>query len=78
MANDGFTVFEVPQTLSAALARAGAGQLRAAALTWAGTVSEAGDELESGSAVDLLERVSALAGSRTESGLSLYCWYFAP
>ncbi|MEV7529440.1 hypothetical protein ACFC8F_08970 [Streptomyces hydrogenans] len=78
MANDGFTVFAVPQALSTALAGAGADQLRTTALTWAETVSEMGDEIASGSAVDLLERLSALAMSRAGRGPSLYCWYFAP
>jgi hypothetical protein len=78
MANDGFTVFAIPQTLSTALARAGTDQLRATALTWAETVSEMGDEIEPDSAVDLLERLSTLAIRRAERGLSLYCWYFAP
>ncbi|MFE5243459.1 MULTISPECIES: hypothetical protein [unclassified Streptomyces] len=78
MANDGFTVFAVPQTLSTALTSAGTGQLRRTALTWAETVSEMGDEFGPGSAVDLLERLSALAVSRAERGLNLYCWYFAP
>ncbi|WP_432104430.1 hypothetical protein [Streptomyces sp. bgisy091] len=78
MADDGFTVFAVPQTLSTALTSAGTGQLRRTALTWAETVSEMGDEFGPGSAVDLLERLSALAVSRAEKGLNLYCWYFAP
>ncbi|GGV99160.1 hypothetical protein GCM10010230_24610 [Streptomyces narbonensis] len=78
MANDGFTVFAVSQTLSTALANAGTDQLRATALTWAEIVSEMGDEIGSDDAVDLLERLSALAMRRAERGLSLYCWYFAP
>ncbi|MFJ3616299.1 hypothetical protein [Streptomyces hydrogenans] len=78
MANDGFTVFAVPQALSTALASARADQLRTTALTWAKTVSEMGDEIRPSSAVDLLERLSALATSRAERGPSLYCWYFAP
>ncbi|MGW7309272.1 hypothetical protein ACWGI1_27335 [Streptomyces sp. NPDC054835] len=78
MANDGFTVFAVPQTLSTALTSAGTDQLRRTALMWAETVSEMGDEIGPGSAVDLLERLSALATSSAERGLNLYCWYFAP
>ncbi|MFE6183628.1 hypothetical protein ACFQ6U_04210 [Streptomyces sp. NPDC056465] len=78
MANDGFTVFAVPQALSTALASARADQLRTTALTWAKTVSATGDEIRPSSAVDLLERLSALAISRAERGPSLYCWYFAP
>ncbi|MFD9369907.1 hypothetical protein ACFWA6_19735 [Streptomyces sp. NPDC060020] len=78
MANDGFTVFAVPQTLSTTLASAGTDQLRTTALTWAETVSEMGDEIGPDSALDLLERLSALAVSHAEQGLSLYCWYFAP
>ncbi|MFF7362693.1 hypothetical protein [Streptomyces sp. NPDC008125] len=78
MANDGFTVFAVPQALSTALASARADQLRTTALTWAKTVSEMGDEIRPSSAVDLLERLSALAMSRAKKGPSLYCWYFAP
>ncbi|MEV6251080.1 hypothetical protein AB0M38_33665 [Streptomyces sp. NPDC051742] len=79
MANDGcFTVFAVPQTLSTALASASADQLGTTALTWAKTVSETGDEIGPDSAVDLLERLSALAMRRAERGPSLYCWYFAP
>ncbi|MFF6774637.1 hypothetical protein ACFY8W_13875 [Streptomyces sp. NPDC012637] len=78
MANDGFTVFAVPQALSTALARARTDQLRTTALTWAKTASEMGDEIGPSSAVDLLERLSALVMSRAERGPSLYCWYFAP
>ncbi|MFJ7333504.1 hypothetical protein ACIQUU_09685 [Streptomyces sp. NPDC101116] len=78
MGNDGFTVFAVPQTLSTALAGAGTDQLRTTALTWAETASEMGDEIGPGSAVGLLERLSALAMRRAERGLGLYCWYFAP
>ncbi|MFD9030837.1 hypothetical protein ACFVZW_06735 [Streptomyces sp. NPDC059567] len=78
MTCSGFTVFGVPQALSTALASAGTDQLRATALTWAETVSEMGDEISPDSAVDLLERLSALAISRADSDLRLYCWYFAP
>ncbi|MGW1514382.1 hypothetical protein [Streptomyces sp. NPDC002394] len=78
MANDGFTVFAVPQALSTALASARADQLRTTALTWAKTVSAMGDEIGPSNAIDLLERLSALAMSRAERGPSLYCWYFAP
>ncbi|MET8968743.1 hypothetical protein ACFCZV_00870 [Streptomyces hydrogenans] len=78
MANDGFTVFAVPQALSTALAGASADQLSTTARTWARTVSEMGEELGPRSAIDLLERLSALAMSRAERGPSLYCWYFAP
>ncbi|MFD7550953.1 hypothetical protein ACFV0R_16410 [Streptomyces sp. NPDC059578] len=78
MANDGFTVFAVPQALSKALADAGTDQLRTTALAWAKTLSEGGDEIGPGSAVALLDRLSVLAMGRAERGLSLYCWYFAP
>ncbi|WP_327739823.1 hypothetical protein OG749_44185 [Streptomyces nojiriensis] len=78
MANDGFTVFAVPEHLCTALATAGRDRLRAAALAWAEAASEPDDEIAPDYAVDLLEHVSALAGSRTEKHLDLYCWYFAP
>ncbi|MFE6057295.1 hypothetical protein [Streptomyces sp. NPDC056431] len=78
MANDGFTVFAVPPPLCTALASAGTDRLRTAAMSWAEIVSEPDDEISPDSAVGLLERLSALAGSRKERGLSLYCWYFAP
>ncbi|KOU90173.1 hypothetical protein ADK92_35735 [Streptomyces sp. XY533] len=78
MANDGFAVFAVPQPLCTALIGAGTDRLRTAAITWAGIASEMGDEVSPDSSVDLLERLSALASSHAEKGLSLYCWYFAP
>ncbi|MEK2494989.1 hypothetical protein WN990_36155 [Kitasatospora purpeofusca] len=78
MANDGFTVFAVPEPLSAALAAAGRDRLRATALVWAEAASEPGDPISPDDAVDLLERAAALAISRTEKHLDLYCWYFAP
>ncbi|MEV4936471.1 hypothetical protein [Streptomyces zaomyceticus] len=78
MANDGFTVFAVPQPLCEALARAGTERLRTAAADWAEIVSEIEGEMPPDSAVDLLERLSALIGSCGERGPSLYCWYFAP
>ncbi|MFF2189635.1 hypothetical protein [Streptomyces sp. NPDC058155] len=78
MANDGFTVFAVPEPLSTALAGARSDQLRATAVAWAEIASEPDDEISPDKAVDLLERLSALARSRTEKGLTLYCWYFAP
>ncbi|MFJ8624904.1 hypothetical protein ACIRD3_18950 [Kitasatospora sp. NPDC093550] len=78
MANDGFTVFAVPEALCTALAAAARDRLRATALTWAAAASEPDDEISRDSAVDLLERVSALASSREEKHLDLYCWYFAP
>ncbi|MFE2239621.1 hypothetical protein ACFXCU_09025 [Streptomyces virginiae] len=78
MANDGFAVFAVPQPLCTALIGAGTDRLRTAAITWAGIASEMGDEVSPDSSVDLLERLSALASSHAERGLSLYCWYFAP
>ncbi|SEF48390.1 hypothetical protein SAMN05216223_10181 [Actinacidiphila yanglinensis] len=78
MANDGFTVFAVPEQLCTALATAGEDRLRAAALAWAEAASEPDDEIPPDHAVDLVERVSALAGSRAEKHLDLYCWYFAP
>ncbi|MFI0990435.1 hypothetical protein [Streptomyces exfoliatus] len=78
MANDGFTVFAVPEQLCTALATAGRDRLRAAALAWAEAVSEPDDEISPDYAVDLVERVSALASSRADKHLDLYCWYFAP
>jgi hypothetical protein len=78
MANDGFTVFAVPHALSTALATARTDQLRTTAVTWAETVCDMGEGIAHSSAVDLVERVSALAMSRTERGPNLYCWYFAP
>ncbi|MER5834755.1 hypothetical protein ABT116_28955 [Streptomyces sp. NPDC002130] len=78
MANDGFTVFAVPEPLCTALATVGRDRLRAAALAWAEAASEADDELSLDNALDLLDRVSALAVSGGETHLHLYCWYFAP
>ncbi|MGY0465455.1 hypothetical protein ACW14Y_35160 [Kitasatospora sp. cg17-2] len=78
LANDGFTVFAVPEPLCTALAAAGRDRLRATALVWAEATSEPGDPISPDDAVDLLERAAALAGSRTEMHLDLYCWYFAP
>ncbi|MFF8775277.1 hypothetical protein [Kitasatospora sp. NPDC015120] len=78
MANDGFAVFAVSEPLCTALAATGRDLLVATARAWAETASEPDDEISLDSAVDLLERVSALAGSRTEKHLNLYCWYFAP
>ncbi len=45
---------------------------------WAEAASEPGDPISPDDAVDLLERAAALAISRTEKHLDLYCWYFAP
>jgi hypothetical protein len=78
MANDGFTIFAVPEPMCMALAAAGSDRLRATALVWAEAVSEPDDEISLDNAVDLLERVSDLASSRGEKHLDLYCWYFAP
>ncbi|MFI0967570.1 hypothetical protein ACH4S8_40245 [Streptomyces sp. NPDC021080] len=78
MANDGFTVFAVPEPLCTALASARGDQLRATAVAWAEIASEPDDEISLDNAVNLLERLSALAKSRAEKDLSLYCWYFAP
>ena len=78
MANDGFTVFAVPEPLCTALAAAGRDRLRATALAWTEAASEPDDEISLDNAVDLLERLSALASSRVEEQLDLYCWYFAP
>ncbi|GGR08619.1 hypothetical protein [Kitasatospora griseola] len=78
MANDGFTAFVVPEPLCRALAAAGGARLRAAARAWAEATSEPDDEISPADAADLLERVAALAGSRAEERLDLYCWYFAP
>lgn len=77
MANDGFTVFAVPDTLRTALADAGRGRLRVTAVGWA--ASSGGDEeISPDGAVELLERLSVLASSGIERNLTLYCWYFAP
>ncbi|MEU3890312.1 hypothetical protein [Streptomyces sp. NPDC029041] len=78
MANDGFTVFAVPEPLCTALAAAGRARLGAAALAWAAAASEPDDEISPDNALDLLDRVSALARSRGENDLHLYCWYFSP
>ncbi len=78
MANDGFTVFALSGPVCAALAAAGRDRLRSTALAWAEAVFEPGDEIPLDDAVNLLERVSALAGSSVEKHLNLYCWYFAP
>ncbi|MFC8450232.1 hypothetical protein [Kitasatospora sp. NPDC057223] len=78
MANDGFTVFAVPEPLCTALVTARGERLRAAARAWAEAASEPDDEISPDNAMDLLERVSALASSRAEKHLELYCWYFAP
>ncbi|MGJ7417005.1 hypothetical protein AB9128_14275 [Streptomyces cinereoruber] len=78
MANDGFTIFAVPEPLCRAMATAGAERLRATARVWAAAASEPDDEISPDNAADLLERVSALVGSRAEKHLELYCWYFAP
>lgn len=78
MANDGFTVFAVPEQLCTALATAGRDRLRGAALAWAEAASEPDDEISPDYAVNLVERVSALVSSRAEKHLDLYCWYFAP
>lgn len=77
MANDGFTVFAVPEPLVTTLVSARTDQLRAAAVAWAEFVSEPDDEISLDSAVHLLEGLSALARSRAEKDMSLY-WYFAP
>ncbi|MFC8668628.1 hypothetical protein [Streptomyces sp. NPDC057199] len=78
MANDGFTVFAVPEPLCTALASAEREQLRTTGVAWAESASEPDNEISPDGAVDLLERLSVLAGRRAERGLSLYCWYFAP
>ncbi|MFD8782589.1 hypothetical protein [Kitasatospora sp. NPDC059599] len=78
MANDGFTVFAVPEPLCTALVTAGGERLRAEARAWAEAASEPDDEISPDNAMDLLERVSALASIRAEKHLELYCWYFAP
>ncbi|MFJ1799057.1 hypothetical protein [Streptomyces sp. NPDC088180] len=78
MANDGFTVFAVPEPLCRALAATGRARLRTAAHAWAESTSEPDDEISLANATDLLERVAALASSRTEEHLNLYCWHFAP
>ncbi|MEU8762711.1 hypothetical protein [Streptomyces sp. NPDC048659] len=77
-ANDGFSVFAVPEPLREAMATAGAERLQATARAWAAAASEPDDEISPDSATDLLERVSALAASRADKHLKLYCWYFAP
>ncbi|MFJ1967114.1 hypothetical protein ACIO93_00405 [Streptomyces sp. NPDC087903] len=78
MANDGFTVFAVPEALCTALADAGRDRLRTAAVAWAEVASEPSDEISPDSAVNLLDCLSALARSSAESGRTMYCWYFAP
>ncbi|MFI1177287.1 hypothetical protein [Streptomyces melanogenes] len=78
MANDGFTVFALPEPLCTALATTARDRLRTTAAAWAEIVSESGDVIHPDSAMDLLEGLSALAGRRTAEGLRLYCWYFAP
>ncbi|MFE7246124.1 hypothetical protein [Streptomyces sp. NPDC057580] len=77
MANDGFTVFAIPDRLCTALVSAGTDRLRTTAVLWAET-SEPDDEISLDRAVDLLERLSVLAGRGVERNLNLYCWYFAP
>ncbi|MFE7234710.1 hypothetical protein ACFVAF_29520 [Streptomyces sp. NPDC057596] len=78
MTNDGFTVFAVPEPLCTALADAGRDRLQAAAVAWAESASAPDEAIPPHGALRLLERLSVLAGSRAERGLSLYCWYFAP
>ncbi|MFF2364823.1 hypothetical protein ACFVU0_19315 [Streptomyces sp. NPDC058122] len=78
MANDGFTIFAVPEPLCMALAAAESDRLQATALAWTGATTEPDDEISLENAVDLLQRLSALASSRVEKQLDLYCWYFAP
>ncbi|MET7989180.1 MULTISPECIES: hypothetical protein [unclassified Streptomyces] len=78
MANDGFTVFAVPEPLCTALAAAESDRLRATALAWTGAATELDDEILLENAVDLLQRLSTLASNRTEKQFDLYCWYFAP
>ncbi|MFE4608525.1 hypothetical protein ACFRK5_09205 [Streptomyces niveus] len=77
MANDGFTVFAVPDELRTALAVAGGDRLRATAVEWAETCYP-DYEISPDAAVGLLERLAALAARGIERELSLYCWYFAP
>ncbi|MGW6310706.1 hypothetical protein [Streptomyces niveus] len=77
MANDGFTVFAVPDELRTALAVAGGDRLRATAVEWAETCYP-DYEVSPDAAVGLLERLAALAARGIERELSLYCWYFAP
>jgi len=78
-ANDGFTVFAVPEPLCAALAGTEPDRLRAAARAWAEDEAAAGgdSEISPDRAADLVVRVSALADARTGQ-LALYCWYFSP
>ncbi|MFK0174211.1 hypothetical protein ACIQU5_36170 [Streptomyces sp. NPDC090306] len=78
MANDGFTVFAVPKPLCTALVAAGRDRLQAAARAWAESTSDPDDEISPDNVADLLERVAALIGSRTEKHPDVYCWCFAP
>lgn len=78
MANDGFTVFAVPEPLCMALAGAGRDRLQTAAAAWAESPSATDDVIPPHSALDLLECLSALARSCAERGMGLYCWCFAP
>ncbi|MEU6274881.1 hypothetical protein ABZ871_21075 [Streptomyces populi] len=78
MADDGFTVFAVPEPLCVALAAAEGDRFRVTALVRTGAATEPDGEISPENAVDLLQRLSALAGSRAEKQLALYCWYFAP
>ncbi|GED88949.1 hypothetical protein TNCT6_60340 [Streptomyces sp. 6-11-2] len=78
MANDGLTVFAVPEPLCTALAGAGRDRLHTAAAAWAESASAPDDVIAPRRALDLLERLSAPAGSGAERGMGLYCWYFAP
>lgn len=77
MANDGFTVFALPERLRTALAVAGGKRLRTTAAVWAET-SYPDYEISPDAAVRLLERLAALAARGVERELTLYCWYFAP
>ncbi|WP_159392419.1 hypothetical protein [Streptomyces niveus] len=77
MANDGFTVFAVPDELRTALAVAGGERLRTTAVAWAETCYP-DYEISPDAAVGLLERLAVLAARGVEHELSLYCWYFAP
>ncbi len=70
MANDGFTVFAVPEPLRTALADAGRDRLQGAAVAWAESASTPDEAIPPHGALSLLERLSALASSHAERGLT--------
>ncbi|MGW6919146.1 hypothetical protein ACWGB8_35820 [Kitasatospora sp. NPDC054939] len=78
MRNDGFTVFEVPEALCAALAQAHRGRLVEAAVAWAESAATKGEGVRVGTAVEILIEVADLAHTAEVLRQPLYCWYFAP